>query len=154
MIVFDLQCDCGCQFEGWFRDHNEFADQQKSGQLVCPDCGSNQSVRKILSPVAYQKMSSLVQEKESFELKPRGVDTEDFIDSAYNFLTVLSDYVEKNYEDVGSDFAKETLKIHYGAEKERKIRGVVTAAEEKMLKDEEIMFLKIPMFVKEDGKKQ
>jgi hypothetical protein len=57
----------------------------------------------------------------------------------------IIDYVEKNFDDVGCDFAKEALKIHYGVEEPRNIRGVSTKAEEKMLKEEGIDFVKIPM---------
>ena len=55
------------------------------------------------------------------------------------------EYVEKNFDDVGCDFAKEALKIHYGAAEPRNIRGVSTQEEEKALKDEGIQFFKIPM---------
>ena len=57
----------------------------------------------------------------------------------------IVDYVEKNFDDVGCDFAKEALKIHYGVEEPRNIRGVSTKEEEKMLKEEGIDFVKIPM---------
>ncbi len=57
----------------------------------------------------------------------------------------IVDFVEKNFDDVGCDFAKEALKIHYGVEEPRNIRGVSTKEEEKMLKEEGIDFLKIPM---------
>jgi hypothetical protein len=57
----------------------------------------------------------------------------------------IVDYVEKNFDDVGCDFAKEALKIHYGVEEPRNIRGVSTKEEEKMLKKEGIDFVKIPM---------
>ena len=55
------------------------------------------------------------------------------------------DYVEKNFDDVGCDFAKEALKIHYGAVEPRNIRGISTKEEEKTLKDEGIQFFKIPI---------
>jgi hypothetical protein len=49
------------------------------------------------------------------------------------------------FDDVGCDFAKEALKIHYGVEEPRNIRGVSTKEEEKMLKKEGVDFVKIPM---------
>ena len=57
----------------------------------------------------------------------------------------IVDFVEKNFDDVGCDFAKEALKIHYGVEQPRNIRGISTKEEEKMLKEEGVQFLKIPM---------
>ena len=53
--------------------------------------------------------------------------------------------MKNNFDDVGCDFAKEALKIHYGAVEPRNIRGVSTSQEEKVLRDEGIQFFKIPM---------
>jgi hypothetical protein len=36
MIVFDLACECGLIFEGWFSDRADFACQDNLGLLVCP----------------------------------------------------------------------------------------------------------------------
>jgi hypothetical protein len=55
------------------------------------------------------------------------------------------DYVEKNFDNVGSEFANEALKMHYGVKEPRNIRGTSTEQEEKTLKDEGIDFLKIPV---------
>ena len=67
---------------------------------------------------------------------------------ALNFLLAVQEVVEKNYEDVGPNLAKESLKIHYGVSEPTNIRGVTTADEEKMLKAEGIELLKIPMIKK------
>ena len=56
----------------------------------------------------------------------------------------LAEYVENTFDDVGCDFAKEALKIHYGAQEPRNIRGVSTDEEEKPLKKEGIQFFKFP----------
>ena len=61
----------------------------------------------------------------------------------------MQNYVKKNFEDVGAKFAEEALKIHYGAEKPRNIRGVTTEQEERMLEEEGIKLTKIPL-VSED----
>ena len=55
------------------------------------------------------------------------------------------DFVEKNFDNVGCEFAKEALKIHYGAAEPRNIRGVSTNEEEKILRDEGVEFFKIPL---------
>jgi hypothetical protein len=46
---------------------------------------------------------------------------------------------------VGCNFATEALKMHYGATEQRNIRGTSTDTEEKMLKEEGIGFLKVPV---------
>jgi hypothetical protein len=57
----------------------------------------------------------------------------------------LCRYVRENFEDVGHNFAREALKVHYGQAEERNIRGVSTEPEEDMLKKEGVPFVKIPM---------
>ena len=54
-------------------------------------------------------------------------------------------FLEKNFEDVGANFAKEALKMHYDVTEKRNIRGTSTEAEEEMLKKEDIKFFKLPI---------
>jgi hypothetical protein len=63
----------------------------------------------------------------------------------------IVEYVEKNFDDVGCEFTKEALKIHYGASEPRNIRGVSTDEEEKTLKEEGIEFFKVPIPVRFDA---
>jgi hypothetical protein len=55
------------------------------------------------------------------------------------------EFVEKNFDNVGCQFASEALKIHYGVTEPRNIRGVSTQAEEKLLEQEGVQFIKIPV---------
>ena len=66
-------------------------------------------------------------------------------------LKSIQDYVEKHFEDVGLDFTKEALKIHYGESKQRNIRGTATAEQETLLKEEGIQILKIPIIKRLDN---
>jgi hypothetical protein len=136
MIAYDLQCVNGHAFEGWFEDSKAYQDQKKKKLIACPVCNTTQ-VSRIPSTFAIK--SSPIPKKVSLEednLKQVGKE--------------IVDFVQKNFDDVGCDFAKEALKIHYGVEEPRNIRGVSTKEEEKMLKDEGIDFLKIPMPVPPD----
>jgi len=131
MIAYDLQCVNGHAFEGWFEDSQAYQTQKKKKLIACPACDTTQ-VSRIPSTFAIK--SSPIPQKGSLEeenLKKVGKEIVDFVD--------------KNFDDVGCDFAKEALKIHYGVEEPRNIRGVSTKEEEKMLKEEGIEFLKIPM---------
>ena len=56
----------------------------------------------------------------------------------------IVDYINKNFEDVGSDFAKEALKMHYAVTEKRNIKGSATQEEEEMLEEEGIDFFKVP----------
>jgi len=57
----------------------------------------------------------------------------------------IYDFVENNFDNVGPNFAKEALKIHYGASEPRNIRGVSTKQEEKTLQEEGVDFVKVPL---------
>lgn len=131
MIAFDLQCANGHTFEGWFEDGQAYRKQRKKDQIACPVCDDT-SVSKIPS---------------SFAVKASKTTSDSYGHDA-ELLKIgkkMVDYVKKNFDDVGCDFAKEALKIHYGVSEPRNIRGVSTDQEEKTLKDEGIKFFKIPM---------
>lgn len=112
MIVFDLICDEEHQFEGWFRNSEEFESQIETGLLTCPICGSAH-VTKLLSPsrVNFGKM-----EKQALDLLALQND-------AQQLLSRINKYISVHFEDVGSGFADEARKMHYGDTEERNIRG-------------------------------
>jgi len=140
MIVFDLACDCGYTFEGWFQDRSEFEKQHAAAFLICPVCGGHK-IRKILSPIRFQSASNIAG---GLSHESRSADPEN-IAEVTKALETLQNFVEKNFEDVGTDLAKESLKIHFGVTEPRNIRGITTEAEEKELQKEGIELLKIPM---------
>ena len=129
MIVFDLSCSNGHVFEGWFDSHESFEQQNKEGLISCPYCDDT-CVRRVISPVAV---------KTSGSEKPVSNDQIDYRKLAKEIV----DYFHKNFEDVGTRFAAEALKMHYGVAERRNIRGSATADEEKTLKKEGIEFFKI-----------
>ena len=140
MIAYDLQCADGHTFEGWFEDRKAYLNQQKKGLISCPFCNDT-SVAIIPSTFAIKSSQSSKPVPQSSPAEK--VDLQKLSKQAI-------DFVEKNFDDVGCDFAKEALKIHYGASEPRNIRGVSTEAEEKTLEDEGIQFFKIPVPVTPD----
>ena len=136
MIAYDLQCVNGHAFEGWFEDSEAYQTQKKKKLIACPACDTTQ-VSRIPSTFAIK--SSPIPQKGSLEEE-----------NLKKVSKEIVDFVDKNFDDVGCDFAKEALKIHYGVEEPRNIRGISTKEEEKMLKEEGIDFLKIPMPVSPD----
>ena len=134
MIVFDLECINGHNFEGWFEDSNTFLQQQENGQISCPVCNTA-LVEQKLSPVAVKTSShSLV------EARTRANQT-----AMVELTEKITDFVEKNFENVGSDFTKEALKMHYGTTEKRNIRGSTTVEEDKVLDKEGIPVIKLPL---------
>jgi hypothetical protein len=133
MIAFDLRCSNGHSFEGWFKDLESFNEQDSRDMIICPVCKSNKITRE-LSPVAIKSVRG---EEKPQQNKPD-----------YRKLAMgVMEYIRNNFEDVGADFAKEALKIHYGVAEKRDIRGSATDEEEKTLEDEGVKFFKFP-FVK------
>jgi hypothetical protein len=133
MIAYDLQCTHGHSFEGWFEDRKSYLDQKKKDLITCPVCNDT-AVDIIPSTFAI---------KSSQAFKPKALSPEEVALAKISKEAI--EFVEKNFDNVGCDFAKEALKIHYGATEPRNIRGVSTKEEEKTLKDEGIQFFKIPM---------
>jgi len=138
MIAYDLQCTNGHTFEGWFEDRKTYLDQQKKGLISCPVC-NNTCVDVVPSTFAI---------KSSAANRSRPLSSEDVVLEKIGKEAV--EFVEKNFDDVGCDFAKEALKIHYGAAEPRNIRGVSTQEEEKTLREEGVHFFKIPLPVRPD----
>jgi hypothetical protein len=131
MIAFDLQCNNGHTFEGWFEDSQAYEQQQQKGLVTCPIC--NDTVISKLPSTFGIKGSPMSMTK-----------TAQGLDQLEKMGRKLAEYVENTFDDVGCDFAKEALKIHYGAQEPRNIRGVSTDEEEKTLKKEGIQFFKFP----------
>jgi len=152
MIVYDLVCSRGHKFECWFKDNKSFDEQRAFGLIHCPVCSDNQ-VEKALSPFAIRKHSERKEEKEQNKEDKEELKKEEKIgpQQFHQALQVITEYVNKNFEDVGLDFAKEALKIHFGEAKARKIKGVALPAEEKILEEEGVPFLKIPVLKRLDN---
>lgn len=131
MIAYDLQCVNGHSFEGWFEDRRAYEAQKKKALIACPVCNST-SIARVPSTFAIKSSNPLK------EFSDQQADLE-------NIGKKIVDFVEKNFDDVGSEFTKEALKMHYGVTEARNIRGVSTKEEEQTLKEEGVQFFKIPM---------
>ncbi len=131
MIAFDLFCSKGHKFECWFKDSSSFEEKKSSGLITCPICNDHQ-IEKAFSPFRIKKNG----EKKREEIDPQ---------QAYQALQIINDYIDKHFEDVGADFYKEALKIHYDEAEKRNIRGTATTEEEVILKEEGVQFFKVPI---------
>ena len=134
MIAFDLICSNGHKFECWFKDSASFAEQEASGIINCPVCNDDQ-VEKALS---------------TFAIKKNG-DKKKVAPDLTQTVQMVQKYIDKHFEDVGIEFTSEALKIHYGEAKKRNIKGTATSDQEKLLKDEGVQFLKIPIIKRLDN---
>jgi hypothetical protein len=138
VIIYDLKCERGHTFEGWFKDQHTWALQNSQKLVSCPVCNSS-NIEMIPSSITIMgkgsRAAEKIQEKEISEAKA---------------LRMLHQYIDKNFDDVGNKFAEIALKIHYGDEEKRNIKGTSTPQEEDNLKEEGVEFIKVP-FIKMDS---
>jgi len=140
MIVYDLRCVNDHTFEGWFEDGDAYAKQEADGLIECPLCNTT-SVFKMPSTFAIKSTDPVKQLSKHQQNKLADID---------KIGKRITEFIEKNFDNVGPDFSEEALKIHYGVSEPRNIRGSSTLEEEKTLKDEGIEFVKLPMAVSEN----
>ena len=133
MIIFDLQCENGHKFDGWFKDREAFNEQNSQHLVTCPVCNCPK-VDIIPSSITIMgKDSRAAGKSEGKEISPQKA------------LQMLQQYIKNNFEDVGDKFAEIALKIHYGEEENRNIKGTTTPQEDDNLKEEGVRFVKIPI---------
>ncbi len=128
MIIYDLECESGHPFEGWFSDRGHMEAERDNGRLSCPACGSG-SVRIVPSGGHV---------KTSVPLEPPA-------HRGGSFLQALGQFLDKNFENVGTDFAERALKMHLGEEDLKNIRGQASEEEERELREEGVEFFKVPL---------
>jgi hypothetical protein len=131
MIAYDLQCSAGHRFEGWFESASVFEQQCRLGLIGCPVCNDT-AVHRVPSVFAIKGVKA-------DDAHPPTTASEPEI-----LARAVMSFVEKNFDNVGADFAREALKIHYGVCEPRNIRGSSTAQEEETLRKEGVEFFKFP----------
>jgi len=140
MIRYDLCCESGHGFEGWFRDSSAFEGQQEAGHLACPQCGTASVMRALMAPAVV---------KRGGEQRPDdGAGVPDVMMAA---LQKLRRAVETGCEDMGDAFAREALKIEAGEAERRGIYGRMTDAERDMLDEAGVDFVSVPWVRRADG---
>ena len=133
MIIYDLKCRKNHKFEGWFKDRSVFEEQNERNLVVCPVCGEA-GVEVVPSSVAVMGREMKISKKNpSRELSP------------IKALQQFSEYIEKNFDDVGQRFAEVARRIHHGEEEARNIKGTTTRQEEETLREEGVQFFKVPI---------
>jgi len=159
MIVFNLRCEFGHRFEGWFASHASFDDQLGRGLVECPVCASRH-IEKLLSAPRINRGVALVGESESQRGSMGDSACEGFVHPtpeqalAQALWLKLVRHVVENTQDVGSQFAEEARRIHYREAPERGIRGQTTAEEAQLLAEEGIDVVSFPLPVAFKGQLQ
>jgi len=133
VIIYDLNCEKGHKFEGWFKDRKAFENQKSQSLISCPICGSS-DVKMVPSAMSIMARDTKTTNRKNVEEL-----------SMPKAIKLFHEYINKNFDDVGNKFADVALKMHHGEEEKRNIKGTTTESEEDILREEGVQFLKIPV---------
>ncbi len=140
MKVLDLQCGQQHLFEGWFASEGDFLSQRQRDLIECPVCG-NAAITKRLSAPRLNLGAGRAESAPAPQPVPN-VAIEPSLQAAW---MALAQRILANTDDVGSRFAEEARKIHYGEVPERGIRGHATSVETEALIEEGIAVLQLQL---------
>ena len=131
MISFNLVCHCGHGFQAWFGSEADYEAQQARALVTCPVCDSAQVSKTLMAPgVSTGRAREAARAEKGRELR--------------NAIRELHDQVTRNADDVGSNFASEARRIHFGETKARAIYGQASREEVQGLIEDEVPVAPLP----------
>ncbi len=142
MILFNLRCAAGHEFEAWFKDGAAYEAQAAAHEIACPICGDENVGKAIMAP----RVSASTRKRSGPPRSPAELQRQ--------FLGAMRDlrkHVEETCDYVGPSFAQEARKIHNGETEERSIYGEATTAEAQTLSEDGIRVQRIPWVPREDA---
>ena len=146
MIRYDLICEAGHEFDGWFSDSAAFDEQARQGLVSCIHCGSPNIEKQLMAPGIAVK-SNRKSEPAAKPVLATTVDPRQ--QKIVQLMRELRKAVEENAEYVGDKFAEEARKIHYEETEKRGIYGETTPQDAEELIDEGIEIHPLPILPEE-----
>ncbi len=155
MKVFNLKCDHGHPFEGWFRSHMAFEEQKSQGLLSCPFCDSrviektlsaprlNLSGAEVPAGIAVPSAGSAPAPVAATPSDGPPVTGGPSAEALAAALTVVRQMLASS-EDVGDRFAEHARAMHAKEVPARAIHGQTSAQTAQELLDEGIPVLALP----------
>ena len=154
-MKFNLRCNIDHDFEGWFPNKDELLKQIGKGLVECPYCGTINVKKTLSSPYISTKSNKKLTDTTK-NLNSSSSKLQDVNDNFESKNTVFNNYqlrkiyknlqktIEKEFTNVGSNFANEARKIHYGEKKPKNIYGKCSESERVDLEKEGVDFASIP----------
>lgn len=144
MIHYQLRCTPASHaFDGWFRSSDDFDRQCDAGLVACPACGTT-SVEKALMRPAVSGIGTQVERSEpAGDAVASGPVPAEFV-KAVRRLQKISRTLRAKADYVGTTFAEEARRIHFGEVEERQIYGEATRDEVERLVEDGIPALPLP----------
>jgi len=124
VIVFDLQCDAGCEtFEAWFRSSADYEEQRRAELVQCPYCRSAAIEKAPMAPRVPRKTGGHPLER----------------------LAAMQSELLKNSRWVGDDFAETARAMHSGEIQPAQVHGNASLEQAKQLADDGIPVAPLPL---------
>jgi hypothetical protein len=136
LIRYELSCDNGHAFEGWFGSADDFDRQQQMALVSCPTCGSSHVAKRLMAPSV-----STARKKERRQELVMQAGQKEIISKLREIVTTI----RANSEDVGERFPEEARKIHYGEAEQRGLIGQATLDEVRDLLEEGVEIAPLPV---------
>ena len=152
--VFDLQCEHGHVFEGWFASHDDYDAQRARGLVACPMCDSKEIAKRLSAPHLNVSHLHAPESARPASAQQAPASDEKAVMAALQarIMRQVRELV-RSTENVGPRFAEEARRIHEGEADERPIRGTATQEERTALADDGIDVMTLPSFL-DDGQLQ
>ena len=138
MIVFDLHCDNGHRFEGWFGSSADYDAQRERGLVDCPECGSKTVGKAPMAPAVGAKGNKAEPRAASKEAQLSNAPMPPEVEKALKQLAKAQAKALESSTWVGDKFADEARSQHYGEKDEAPIHGKATKQEAEDLASEGI----------------
>jgi hypothetical protein len=103
MIRYDLVCDKGHEFDGWFRDSAGYDQQAGRGLVACTLCGTAKVEKQLMAPGIPAKLNRA----NTAPLKMMAGPADPRAQMLMKMMRELRQNVEENAEYVGARFAVE-----------------------------------------------
>lgn len=144
MIVYDLSCELGHRFEGWFGSSGDYAEQRERGFLTCPECGSAEVSKAPMAPAVPAKGNTRTEAPTERAAPVSNKPMPPEVQEAMAKLAKVQAEALKKSTWVGDKFAEVSRKMHYGETDEKPIHGQASLEEAKTLVDEGIPVAPLP----------
>ncbi len=138
MILYQLRCIDGHEFEAWFKDSTAYDLQAAAGQIVCPHCGLTEACKAPMAPGVVTSKSATVKREQS------EVRAQEVAQQILQAVNKLREHVEDNCDYVGDQFPEEARRIHSEKSEERGIYGDASDEEVEELEEEGIDIMRLP----------
>ena len=152
MIVYDLHCDNGHRFEGWFGSSADYDSQRKRGLVDCPECGSSTVGKAPMAPAVSAKGKKAEPRADGKNAQLSNTPMPPEVEKALKQLAHAQAKALEKSTWVGDKFADEARSQHYGEKDEAPIHGKATKKEAEDLASEGISIAPILFPIAEPDK--